>query len=115
MEMVCSLVSKLHVQWQIWLTILLVGIIRTMVAELVPEKELQPRAFSIMPLVWSLGSVIGPAFGGFFADPAKQYPSIFGGIWFFEKFPYALPNFIATFFFLISVTSATLFLQVCAS
>jgi MFS family permease len=83
-----------------------------MVAELVPEKELQPRAFSIMPLVWSLGSVVGPAFGGFFSDPAKQYPSIFGGIWFFEKFPYALPNLIATFFFLISVTSATLFLQV---
>ncbi|TWU75365.1 hypothetical protein ED733_007134 [Metarhizium rileyi] len=88
-----------------------IGIIRTMVAELVPEKELQPRAFSIMPLVWSLGSVIGPAFGGFFADPAKQYPSVFGGIWFFEKFPYALPNLIATVFFLISLTSATLFLQ----
>ncbi|KID89730.1 Major Facilitator Superfamily protein [Metarhizium guizhouense ARSEF 977] len=88
-----------------------VGIIRTMVAELVPEKELQPRAFSIMPLVWSLGSVVGPAFGGFFADPAKQYPSVFGGVWFFEKFPYALPNLIATVFFLISVTSATLFLK----
>jgi hypothetical protein len=26
-----------------------------MVAEMVPEKELQPRAFSIMPLVWSIG------------------------------------------------------------
>lgn len=88
-----------------------VGIIRTMVAELVPEKELQPRAFSIMPLVWSLGSVVGPAFGGFFADPARQFPALFKGVWFFEKFPYALPNFIATFFFLISVTSATLFLQ----
>ncbi|OAQ66851.1 MFS transporter [Pochonia chlamydosporia 170] len=88
-----------------------VGIIRTMVAELVPEKELQPRAFSIMPLVWSLGSVVGPAFGGFFADPAKQYPSIFGGVWFFEKFPYALPNLIATFFFLVSLMSATLFLR----
>ncbi|KAG5995277.1 hypothetical protein E4U43_003050 [Claviceps pusilla] len=88
-----------------------VGIIRTMVAELVPEKELQPRAFSIMPLVWSLGSVVGPAFGGFFADPVRQFPGLFGGMWFFEKFPYALPNFIATFFFLISVTSAMFFLE----
>ncbi|KZZ93797.1 Major Facilitator Superfamily protein [Moelleriella libera RCEF 2490] len=88
-----------------------VGIIRTMVAELVPEKELQPRAFSIMPLVWSLGSVAGPAFGGFFAEPAKQYPALFGGVWYFEKFPYALPNLIATVFFLVSVTSATFFLQ----
>ncbi|QUC21471.1 uncharacterized protein UV8b_05714 [Ustilaginoidea virens] len=88
-----------------------VGIIRTVVAELVPEKELQPRAFSVMPLVWSLGSVVGPAFGGLFADPARQYPALFEGVWFFEKFPYALPNLIAALFFLVSLTSATLFLK----
>lgn len=92
---------------------LLVGIIRTMVAELVPQKELQPRAFSIMPLVWSLGSVVGPAFGGFFAHPAQQFPSVFGNIEYFKRFPYALPNLMATIFFLISATSATLFLKVC--
>jgi MFS family permease len=90
-----------------------VGIIRTMVAEMVTEKELQPRAFSIMPLVWSLGSVVGPSFGGFFAQPAKQFPSVFGDIEFFKRFPYALPNLIATVFFLVSVTSAVLFLKVC--
>lgn len=88
-----------------------VGIIRTMVAEMVPQKELQPRAFSIMPLVWSLGSVVGPAFGGFFANPARQYPKVFGGVAYFEKFPYALPNLIATVFFLISVASASMFLK----
>ncbi|OAQ76089.1 MFS transporter [Purpureocillium lilacinum] len=88
-----------------------VGIIRTMVAEMVPEKELQPRAFSVMPLVWSLGSVVGPAFGGFFAQPARQYPDVFGNIEFFKKFPYALPNLIATVFFLISAASAALFLK----
>ncbi|KAM6537381.1 hypothetical protein FALCPG4_003304 [Fusarium falciforme] len=88
-----------------------VGIIRTMVAEMVPERELQPRAFSIMPLVWSLGSVIGPSFGGFFAEPAKQYPAIFGNIEFFKRFPFALPNLVLTIFFLISATSTTLFLH----
>jgi len=35
-----------------------VGIIRTMVAELCPWKELQPRAFSVMPLVYNIGSII---------------------------------------------------------
>ncbi|OAA81664.1 Major facilitator superfamily domain, general substrate transporter [Akanthomyces lecanii RCEF 1005] len=88
-----------------------VGIIRTMVAEMVPERELQPRAFSIMPLVWSLGSVVGPAFGGFFAKPAEQYPDLFGDISFFKTFPYALPNLLATVFFLISACSATFFLK----
>ncbi|KAK1238297.1 hypothetical protein MKX07_006443 [Trichoderma sp. CBMAI-0711] len=88
-----------------------VGIIRTMVAEMVTEKELQPRAFSIMPLVWSLGSVVGPAFGGFFAQPAKQFPNVFGNIELFKKFPYLLPNLLATVFFLISAASATFFLR----
>ena len=36
-----------------------VGIIRTTVAEMVPYKELQPRAFSLMPLVWNIGSIFG--------------------------------------------------------
>ncbi|CEJ88850.1 hypothetical protein VHEMI04876 [[Torrubiella] hemipterigena] len=88
-----------------------VGIIRTMVAEMVPQKELQPIAFSLMPIIWSLGSVVGPAFGGFFARPAEQFPDIFGNIQFFKTFPYALPNLLAMVMFTISVTSATLFLK----
>ncbi|KAK2028875.1 major facilitator superfamily transporter [Colletotrichum zoysiae] len=88
-----------------------VGIIRTMVAEMVPEKELQPRAFSIMPLIWSVGSIFGPAFGGFFANPARRFPSVFGDSWFFNAYPFALPNLIAAVFFLVSVTTAILFLK----
>ncbi|KAF2971012.1 hypothetical protein GQX73_g2567 [Xylaria multiplex] len=88
-----------------------VGIIRTMVAEMVQEKELQPKAFSIMPLVWSIGSVFGPAFGGLFAKPAQQFPGLFGDSYFFNKFPFALPNLIGGVVFLISLSTATLFLK----
>lgn len=78
---------------------------------MVPQKELQPRAFTLMPLVWSIGSVFGPAFGGFFAQPAKQYPSLFGDSWLFNKYPFLLPNLMACVFFFISVVVATLFLR----
>ncbi|KAK4216546.1 hypothetical protein QBC37DRAFT_397514 [Rhypophila decipiens] len=88
-----------------------VGIIRTMVAELVPEKELQPKAFSLMPLVWSVGSVFGPAFGGFFARPADQYPNVFGNIEYFKRFPFALPNLMACCIFFVSFTTGLLFLR----
>lgn len=88
-----------------------VGIIRTMVAEMVTEKEHQARAFSIMPLVWSLGSIFGPSFGGFFARPAEQYPGLFGDSVFFKKYPFALPNFVACFFFMISLITGVLFLK----
>jgi len=93
----------------------LVGIIRTMVAEMVPEKELQPRAFSLMPLVWSLGSIFGPSFGGFFAKPAESMPGLFGHNKFLIRFPYALPNIVASVLFLIGITTGILFLKVCFS
>ncbi|KAL2063385.1 hypothetical protein VTL71DRAFT_5190 [Oculimacula yallundae] len=88
-----------------------VGIIRTMVAEMVPEKELQPRAFSIMPLVWTLGSIFGPSFGGFFAKPAENLPGLFGHNRFLIKFPFALPNIIASVLFLVGITTGILFLK----
>ncbi|CZT04429.1 related to E.coli tetracycline resistance protein TCR1 [Rhynchosporium graminicola] len=88
-----------------------VGIIRTMVAEMVPEKELQPRAFSLMPLVWTLGSIFGPSFGGFFAKPAENLPALFGSSRFLIKFPFALPNIIASVLFLVGITTGILFLK----
>jgi hypothetical protein len=105
-----------------------VGIIRTTVAEMVPERELQPRAFSIMPLVWSigttsvkgvgnllinLGAIVGPVFGGVLATPARSMPQIFGNSVFFKDFPFALPNLVAAIFFTVGLVSGFLFLRVC--
>lgn len=89
-----------------------VGIIRTMVAEMVPEKELQPRAFSIMPLIWSIGSIFGPSFGGFFARPTENWPGLFGGSKFLAKYPFALPNIVASTLFLIGIVTGILYLRV---
>ncbi|KAK6539267.1 hypothetical protein TWF694_009502 [Orbilia ellipsospora] len=69
-----------------------VGILRTVVAELVPEKELQPQAFSLLPLTWSMGSIAGPIVGGFLSEPAKKYPRFFPEGGFFDRHPFALPN-----------------------
>lgn len=88
-----------------------VGIIRTMVAEMVQDKELQPRAFSIMPMIWSLGSIFGPSFGGFFAKPAEHMPGLFGHNAFFIRFPFALPNILASALFMVGITTAILFLK----
>lgn len=78
---------------------------------MVPEKELQPRAFSIMPLVWSLGSIFGPSFGGFFANPTKNLSGVFGGNRFLEKYPFALPNIIASVLFMVGISTGVLFLR----
>lgn len=89
-----------------------VGIIRTMVAEIVPQRELQPRAFSIMPMVWTIGSIFGPAFGGALARPAEKHPNLFGGSEFLKRYPFALPNLVSACFFIVGITTGILFLKV---
>ncbi|KAL1977571.1 hypothetical protein VTN31DRAFT_430 [Thermomyces dupontii] len=88
-----------------------VGTIRTMVAEMVPERELQPRAFSIMPLVWTIGSIFGPAFGGALASPAVKHPEIFGRWELLREYPFALPNILSAVLFIIGITTGFLFLE----
>ena len=88
-----------------------VGIIRTVVAEIVPEKELQPRAFSIMPLVWTIGSIFGPAFGGALVYPVRRLPKLFGSVHLLERFPFALPNLCISVLFLIGIIFGFLFLK----
>lgn len=65
-----------------------------------------------MPLVWSLGSIFGPSFGGFFAKPAENLPALFGNSTLLIKFPFLLPNMVASFFFLTGITTGIFFLKV---
>ncbi|CAG7991674.1 unnamed protein product [Penicillium salamii] len=67
--------------------------IRTMVAEHSTPKT-QARAFSWFAFSGNLGLFFGPLMGGALANPASQYPSLFGGIAFFEKYPYALSSLV---------------------
>jgi len=88
-----------------------VGIIRTAVAELVPQKQLQPLAFSIMPLVWTVGSIFGPSFGGTLVHPVERYPGLFRHLTLLKEYPFALPNLLISLLFLIGITSGILFLH----
>ena len=45
------------------------------------------------------------------ADPAKNYPSVFGESVFFKEHPYLLPNVVCTGFVLLGLTVGFLFLQ----
>ncbi|KAJ6261763.1 Major facilitator superfamily multidrug transporter [Drechslerella dactyloides] len=88
-----------------------VGILRTVVAELVPERELQPQAFSLLPLTWSIGSIAGPILGGFLSEPAKKYPTIFPPGGFFDRHPFALPNLFTAGILFNALVFGALFLD----
>lgn len=61
------------------------------------------RAYSVMPFVWSIGTIIGPAIGGTFADPSSSFPDIFPEDGLFGRFPYLLPNLICAGLLMISI------------
>lgn len=61
------------------------------------------KAYSIMPFVWSIGTIIGPAIGGTFADPHDSFPHLFPEGSLFDRFPYLLPNLICAGLLLVSI------------
>ncbi|KAL6698308.1 major facilitator superfamily domain-containing protein [Trichoderma pleuroticola] len=88
-----------------------IGVLQTTVAELVTVKEHQPRAYTIMPMVWCIGSIIGPMIGGALARPCVSYPAYFarGSIW--DQYPYLLPNLFSAATVLFGVVVGILFLE----
>lgn len=64
----------------------------------------------MMPFVWSVGTIIGPSIGGYFAEPVKSFPSRFSQHGLFAKFPYLLPNLICSVLMLVSGLAAWVFL-----
>ncbi|KAI5058657.1 hypothetical protein GOP47_0026827 [Adiantum capillus-veneris] len=55
------------------------------------SKENQAWGLSMLGTMWALGLIIGPAIGGYLAQPSRQYPSLFPEGSLFDRFPYALP------------------------
>ncbi|WEW54873.1 hypothetical protein PRK78_000299 [Emydomyces testavorans] len=88
-----------------------IGVLQTTVAELVTEKEHQPRAYSIMPFVWCLGSIIGPALGGALAQPCDNYASLFPRNTVFDRYPFLLPNLVCVVILAFGITTGILFLE----
>ena len=78
-----------------------VGVLRTMIAEIVKDKKYQSLAFLILPMCFNVGVIIGPILGGSMADPLNTYPGLFGpgsklggngGVSWMKEWPFALPN-----------------------
>ncbi|KIW26241.1 uncharacterized protein PV07_09354 [Cladophialophora immunda] len=80
--------------------------IRTMITENSTHKT-QARAFSFFAFTGNLGIFLGPLLGGALANPATEYPSVFGHIKLFHEYPYALPTFVSGSIGLVAtITSA---------
>ncbi|CAL9091031.1 unnamed protein product [Musa acuminata var. zebrina] len=55
------------------------------------REEYQALGATLVSTAWGIGLIVGPAIGGYFAQPAEKYPEIFSQDSFFARFPYFLP------------------------
>ncbi|KAH9902895.1 major facilitator superfamily domain-containing protein [Cubamyces lactineus] len=69
-----------------------IGVTKSMMAEITDHTN-RARGFAFMPMIWSLGSTLGPMIGGIFATPAARWPG-FRGSTFWTTYPYFLPCII---------------------
>ncbi|EOY19183.1 Zinc induced facilitator-like 1 isoform 3 [Theobroma cacao] len=86
----------------------LLGPIKAYAVEIFREEH-QALGLSTVSTSWGIGLIIGPALGGFLAQPAEKYPNIFSKDSLFGRFPYFLPC-LAISLFALGVTIATFWL-----
>jgi hypothetical protein len=101
----------------------IVGVMRTMTAEIVKERKHRPRAFLAPPVVFNTGRVVALAVGGCLADPVENLPYLFGpqgllnfsgnpaGVRWALEFPYALPALFNGVVLSICLVSAAMWLR----
>lgn len=62
-------------------------------------------------MCYNIGVIIGPILGGSLADPVNSFPQFFGpgstlggkdGVWWMQRWPYALPNLLSAVFIFAS-------------
>ncbi|KAI0966592.1 major facilitator superfamily domain-containing protein [Xylaria arbuscula] len=88
-----------------------VAVMQTMVAEMVKVPEHEPAAYASQPFVWTLGGIFGSAMGGFLAQPAIFYPSLFPADGIFGRYPYLLPNLVSVVIIVLAIAQGVIFLE----
>ncbi|KAJ0711625.1 putative major facilitator superfamily, MFS transporter superfamily [Helianthus annuus] len=81
----------------------LLGPIRAYACELFRE-EYQALGLTSISTSWGIGMIIGPALGGFLAQPAEKFPSLVSSDSLLGRFPYLLPCLsISTFALFVTI------------
>ncbi|GLT57765.1 hypothetical protein SLA2020_307140 [Shorea laevis] len=86
----------------------LLGPIKAYACEIFRD-EYQALGLSTVSTAWGIGLIVGPALGGFLAQPAEKYPNLFSKESLFGRFPYFLPC-LAISIFALAVMIATCWL-----
>ncbi|CDH51879.1 mfs transporter [Lichtheimia corymbifera JMRC:FSU:9682] len=94
-----------------------IAIIKSMVSEISAgySETQRARAFSLLQVVFGLGSIVGAFLGGYLSEPVQKYPSLFNNAGqltdFLNEYPYFLPCFAAALIDTVCWIAGFLFLE----
>ncbi|KPA86271.1 transporter-like protein [Leptomonas pyrrhocoris] len=83
-------------------------IAKTMINDLTDSTN-RAKGLALVSLTWGIGTLFGPAVGGFFYDPQKRLGLSETG--FLARYPAFLPSFVVALYNLFSVVISSLFLH----
>ncbi|KAI7744045.1 hypothetical protein M8C21_020353 [Ambrosia artemisiifolia] len=83
----------------------LLGPVKAYACELFPD-EYQALGLSAISTSWGIGLIVGPALGGYLAQPAEKFPSLVAPDSLFGRFPYLLPCLCISIFALFVTIGA---------
>lgn len=86
-----------------------IGVMKSMMGEMSDSTNMA-KAFSLMPIAWSTGGVLGPAIGGLLSRPQDHWPNLFSGT-FWAEYPYFLPSAISAGFAMFTFLIMLFFLK----
>ncbi|KAL6049513.1 protein ZINC INDUCED FACILITATOR-LIKE 1-like [Balamuthia mandrillaris] len=86
-----------------------IGVTKTYLAEITDTSN-RATAFSVIGLTAGLARVVGPVIGGYLAQPAKKYPSLFPKDSFFDHYPYLMPCLVGASVTLVGLIAGYFFL-----
>jgi MFS family permease len=87
-----------------------VSVLKSVLGELTDSTN-NARAFSLLPIMYGCGAIIGPWLGGSFSHPVESFPSVFGGSSFLAKYPYYLPCGLSSLYILFAMVIGFLYLE----
>jgi len=86
-----------------------VGVMKSMMGEITDSTNMA-QAFSLLPIVWCVGSTLAPFMGGMLARPHDHWPNLFSHP-FWTTYPYFLPCAASATFSALVFVNTALFLK----
>jgi MFS family permease len=71
------------------------GLVNTYISDICSKHSSHESfAMGLVSSSYSLGFILGPAFGGYLVFPKRKYPNTFQNMFIFEEYPYLFPNLL---------------------